>query len=266
MGDYKGIINDTRDGKDLEANVISIYQLVLDGKLKRFPPKFWIGENSETHMAICIRYLIHNILGYPDYSKKDVITDEDYKILSKIKRNDFLNNKLGRLYIHKNECFLFSLLNMAYPNKFNLWKLQTPPAKYWNEKRAIEATKWLIKEYNLDTNTLHKTLTDKMFYENNLGTLFRDYYKFSIHRAVNTVLPNKFKAWEFNRVPRNYWNLDTSREATKWLVEEVLKLNKDTAFKYLRIQDFIDNNLGGMLTSQFNGSVYLALKNAYGDI
>lgn len=265
MGKYEELIRDIEKGKDLESNVTKLYQLVLDGEVKSFPHRFWVKEHSEVYIGICTRYLIHNILGHEDYSKKDVITEEDYARISKVTYKDFIKNKLSRIYLLIPDCFPVRFIEIAYPNKFNLAKVREIPATHWNEERANSTMYWLIQKYNLEEDTLNETLTKEMFYENNLKTLYDNYFKRSLYNAVNSILPNKFKPWEFNRVPRGYWNLETSKEATRWLVEEVLGLDGDTAFDTLRIRDFKDNNLGGMLASKFKESVFLALKNAYGN-
>lgn len=264
MGKYEELIRDIEKGKDLEANVTKLYQLVLDGKVKSFPHRFWVKEQSEVYIGICTRYLIHNILGHDDYSKKDVITEEDYARISEVTSKDFIKNKLSRIYLLRPDCFPVRFLEIAYPNKFNLLDVREIPSTRWNQESATDAIYWLIQKYNLEEETLNKTLTREMFYENNLKTLY-NYFGKNLYNAVNSILPNKFKPWEFKRVARGYWNLETSKEATIWLVEEVLGLDGNTAFETLRIRDFKEHKLGGMLATKFNDSVYLALKNAYGN-
>ena len=48
----------------------------------------------------------------------------------------------------------------------------------------------------------------------------------SPYEAINNAYPNKYKEWEFSFVPRGFWNdKENGIKATKWLIEEKLKLN-----------------------------------------
>ena len=48
-----------------------------------------------------------------------------------------------------------------------------------------------------------------------LNTCFNN----SPYQAINTAYPNKFKEWEFNLVPKNFWTTEKGAEATRWLIE-----------------------------------------------
>ena len=85
----------------------------------------------------------------------------------------------------------------------------------------------------------------------------------SPYQALNTTYPNKFKEWEFKNVPINFWNKEKGIEATKWLIEEKLKLTDEELKEQLSVNLFKDNNLGGMLRSCFNDSPYRAINSTY---
>ena len=92
------------------------------------------------------------------------------------------------------------------------------------------------------------------------------YFKGSPYEIINNTYPNKFKEWEFKFVPQGYWkNKENGIKATKWLIEEKLKLSDEELKEQLSVNLFIDNGLWGMLLHCFNGSPYEAINNVYPD-
>ena len=85
----------------------------------------------------------------------------------------------------------------------------------------------------------------------------------SPYQAINTAYPNKYKEWEFKQVPQGFWSKEKGIEATKWLVEDKLKLSDKELKERLSYKLFKNNGLGGMLDICFNGSPYLAINTAY---
>ena len=89
-----------------------------------------------------------------------------------------------------------------------------------------------------------------IFKENNLGGMLHTVFGSSNTLAVMTCYPNRFKSWELPQCSRGYWTKESGICATKWLVEEVLKV--DVGTYEIKRSDFTDNNLSGMLRSFYN--------------
>ncbi|MFT5875940.1 MAG: hypothetical protein ACI8WT_004940 [Clostridium sp.] len=161
----------------------------------------------------------------------------------------------------------FNAINSAYPNKFNQWELSTNcPHNYWTLERGIEATKWLIEEkLKWSENDIKKFIRVSTFTTNGLGGMFGIVYDASPFKAINALYPGKIKPWEVTQIPKQYWTIESGIEATKWLVEEKLKLSKADIKKNLSLNVFNENGLGRMLQKCFNKSVSMALKLAYPD-
>ena len=87
----------------------------------------------------------------------------------------------------------------------------------------------------------------------------------SPYQAINTAYPNKFKEWEFKMTPINFWNKEKGVEATRWLIEEKLKLSEKELEEQLSYKLFEDNGLGGMLQCCFNSSYNQAILETYLD-
>ena len=95
--------------------------------------------------------------------------------------------------------------------------------------------------------------------------MLQQYCNSSFYQAISITYPSKFKEWEFNLVPQGFWSKEKGIEATRWLVEEKLKLSDNELIEKLSRASFIDNGLQGMLTICFNNSYKRAIQEAYPD-
>ncbi|MGU8987661.1 DUF4046 domain-containing protein [Clostridium perfringens] len=191
------------------------------------------------------------------------LTDEALKEQLSVKM--FVSNYLGGML---NICFKGSpylAINNVYPGKFKEWEFKVVPKNFWDISNGIKATKWLIEEkLKFTDDELKKKISAKVFCDNNLGGMLRNCFNGSPYLAINSVYPNKFKEWEFKISPMGYWrDVSNGIEATRWLVDEKLKLKDEELKEQLSMQMFKDNNLIGMLDVCFKGSPYLAINSAY---
>lgn len=187
------------------------------------------------------------------------LTDEEIK--NKLSYKIFKENGLGSMLSVFYKGNPYNALNSIYPNKYKPWDLKRI---CWDNNIAKEAIKWLIEEkLQLTDEELKKNLSQKMFIENGLSGMLQQYFNGSPYAAINSVYPNKFKKWEFKCVGNNYWNKEKAIEATKWLIEEKLKMSETDIKENLSANLFRDNGLGGMLYRCFNNSPYEAINNAY---
>jgi hypothetical protein len=85
----------------------------------------------------------------------------------------------------------------------------------------------------------------------------------SPYKAINLAYPNRFKSWEFKRVPMNYWTVETGIVAIRWLIEEKLKWSEDDIKRNLSCNVFIENGIGGMFSVVFKSIVFDAINSAY---
>jgi hypothetical protein len=188
--------------------------------------------------------------------------DEDVK--QKLSLNIFRQYSLtGMLnYLFNNSPYL--AIDNAYPRKFKAWEFSKVPNNFWNLKTAKEVTIWLIEEkLKWDDEDLKQNLSANTFKENSLACMLNLLFNGSPYLAIENAYPRKFKAWEFPKTSKKFWNLKTARKATIWLIEEKLKWSNEDVKKKLTRNIFIQNSLGGMLTILFNNSPYLAIENAY---
>ena len=158
----------------------------------------------------------------------------------------------------------YQAINETYPNKYKEWEFKQVPHNFWTKEKIIEATKWLVEEkLKLSDEGLKEKLSRKIFTDNGLGGMLYNCFNDSPYQAINLVYPNKFKEWEFNSVPKNFWTKEKGAEATRWLIEEKLKLSDVDLKEKLSSKLFEDNGLGSMLNTCFNSSPYQAINETY---
>jgi hypothetical protein len=198
------------------------------------------------YSAEITRYLIENIL---KWSEND--------IPDKLSEMLFRRYKLSGMLEYVFDRSPYKAINNAYPDKYRPWQFNRTPENYWNDATAIEAICWLM--HHLKVTDITK-LKQKCFRENKLNglvTWISDNKKDLCYYA-EYITPNTYKKWHFSQVGNDYWNdKGNAIQAVKWLVEEIIKDNK------IGIEDFYNNHLSGLITERYNGSVYLALKEAY---
>ncbi len=152
----------------------------------------------------------------------------------------------------------------AYPGKFKPWELPSVQKKIWNMETAKEATMWLIEEkLKWSDEDVRRNLSKNTFKESSLVRMLDVLFNGSPYFAIENAYPGKFKSWEFSKVPKNFWNMETAKEATMWLIEEKLKWSDEDVRRNLSQNTFKENSLRGMLDVLFNCSPYLAIENAY---
>ena len=141
----------------------------------------------------------------------------------------------------------------AYPGKFKAWEFAKVPKNFWNLKTASEATIWLIEEkLRWSDEDVRRNLSQNTFKENSLRGMLDVLFNGSPYLAIDNAYPGKFKPWELPSVPKKFWNLETAKEATIWLIEEKLKWSDEDVKEKLTLNTFKENSLKSMLNYLFN--------------
>ncbi|MBQ3422031.1 MAG: hypothetical protein IJH34_10255 [Romboutsia sp.] len=241
-----------------KMDAVDVYKLLLTNRIGRFPNGFWIRPDAIDNAIKCTKYLMENILK---------LSDEEIK--EKLTYNLFRENKLKGMLM---TCFggsPFKCIQTTYPEKnFKPWEFNMAPLNYWQDiNNSIEATKWLIEtKLRFTDDEIKEKLNVKLFQQNGLGGMLGISFNGSPYNAINTAYPEKnIKPWEFKIVPQGYWTKKTGIEATKWLIEDKLKLSDEEIKEQLSQNLFIDNGLYGMLKHSFNGSPFDAISSTYSE-
>jgi hypothetical protein len=145
---------------------------------------------------------------------------------------------------------------VRFPNGF--WKRPE------SDQNAIEITKYFIT-YILewDDVDIKEKWCSNILKKNSLGGMLSVVFFKSPYNIINLAYPNRFKPWEFKRVPMNYWTLETGIEAIRWLFEEKLEWSDDDIKRNLSCNVFIENGIGGMFYVVFKSIAFDAINSAY---
>lgn len=237
----------------MKYEIIETYEQILNGTLNHFPDKTWTKSDAKINALILSKYFIEVKLKYSIEDIKENLSTKMFK-----------DNKLyGMLQVVFNGS-VNNIIQELYPNKIHSWEYEKISVGYWSMEEGIKATKWLIEEkLKYSDDDIRDKLSIEDFRKYKLSGMIEYMFNNSLYEAINTTYPNKFNPWEINKTPRNYWNRETGIIATKWLVEEKMKLSHDEVVKLVTIKTFKNSKLGGMLSIIYNNSVYSAINDAY---
>lgn len=142
------------------------------------------------------------------------------------------------------------------------------PHYFWGgeegKRKGIRVFKYLIEEkLNLSDEEI-KTISLKFFVKYKLSGMIIQCFNNSPSQVIMKSYPNRFKIWELSRVPLNYWNEKTAKEAIKYLIEEKLKWSRNDILNKLEKNVILENGYGSPLQI-FNNSCSKAIMEVYPD-
>ncbi|KPJ53579.1 hypothetical protein AMJ39_04195 [candidate division TA06 bacterium DG_24] len=250
-----------RGGINSHQEVVAMYEKVLAGEERRFPNKFFDGQDGKKRARIVTRYLFDQKLKIPP----DQIPVRMHKKL-------FYENGLAWML---GKCFGWSpykAIENAYPGYYKPWQFNVKGI--WRGARglelAAEATRWMVKMENVGAEEVPREVTPEIFAKYDLSGMLSMCFHGSCYRAIENAYPGRYQPWEFKNVPKHFWSgeqgMENARAATRWLVEEVLNIPRERVFSEMTYELFRRHGLGGMLTRCFGGSSKAALRWAYPDL
>ncbi|HEY8910659.1 MAG TPA: hypothetical protein VIM51_10340 [Desulfosporosinus sp.] len=116
----------------LTLSAVRVYQLLLDGKIVRFPNKFWVGEGAFRRAAEITIYLINNVLVW---GEDDIKTKMGIRV--------FQDNKLFGMINSLFEGSPYKTIENAYPGKYRPWDFACVPRSFWTDESVEEVSQWI---------------------------------------------------------------------------------------------------------------------------
>jgi len=158
----------------------------------------------------------------------------------------------------------YKALEATYPGEYAPWELRCAPQSFWNINTGVQATKWLIEEKLRWSRTeICERFDRQTLRQNNLDGMLSHCFDSSPYKALNATYPGEYHPWELQNTPKDFWTLDTSVRAVKWLIEERLSWDRLQVCDNLVRKVFTQHGLGGMLYHCFNGSPFRAIDATY---
>lgn len=134
--------------------------------------------------------------------------------------------------------------------------------KPWSIQSAIKITKYLIEDIlKLDKEAIPK-INRIVLKEYKLLGMLKIVYNYNINEMIESAYPNTYKPWEYNKVSPGYWDEETAKEATRWLIQKVSQFKKYDLCK-LQSSDFLNNGLKVPLDKIYGYNVYKAIDALY---
>lgn len=146
-------------------------------ELKKVRNGFWTNEKNRKEY---MEWLI----------KKENINPDKLSDLKKINA-ELIDENLGRKAREHSKGVYNLILHVA---KIEIKEWQVINVAKWDDKKAIEAVKWLVEEKLMwNEKEVAEKITVKIFEENDLGGLIQNYFKHNVIKALNLAYPGKFK-------------------------------------------------------------------------
>ena len=125
------------------------------------------------------------------------------------------------------------------------------PNGFWsvpeNYDYAVKCMRYLIEHVlKWDEEQVKKNYSKEMLQKYKLRGMVQVLFPHSIYDALDNAYRGKYKPWELNKVGF-VWDEDKIIEATKWLVEEKLKLDIYNLENELYITHFEDNGMASVV-------------------
>ncbi|MCU4948318.1 DUF4046 domain-containing protein, partial [Bacillus cereus] len=234
-------------------NIEQIYQEVLDGKRRRFPPYTWSDDQDNILAKRVIKYLIEKVL---KWNKKQIVSDWKEKLIIKY--------KLGGLLSVKYNGSPYAMINDAYLNYFKEWEFKMTPLNYWTKPKALEALKWTIEEKEkLTDNKLLEVYSIQWLSNHKLNSPCRMFWKGSPYSMINELYPGRFNQWEFKKTRSNWWTKEKALKVLKWLIEEREKMDDQEIKIKINVLWLTQKGLRTPLARYWNDSPFSFINELY---
>lgn len=231
---------------------IEIYEMVLKDEIKQFPKYFW-QDISELELRELLKYFFEKKL---EWTITDIKNNLDSYIFAEYKLG-------GGIFQDIFDGSPFKVVDFTYPNKIKEWELKCTPLSYWTIDKCIEITKYILDKEKWTNEDIKNKSIYELFNKYGVTTIYITFFNRNSYNLINTVYPDKFKPWEFPRVAKNYWNIETGKQAIKWMIEDELKWTDEDIKKKYDYKIFKKYKLQAMLNMVFQCSPFKAINAVY---
>ncbi|WAH42039.1 hypothetical protein NZD89_00520 [Alicyclobacillus fastidiosus] len=243
-----------------EHPIIHLYENILCHRIDGFSPYFFAGDEGKRNARIITRYVLQE---KEHWNHEDICCGICRELLAEYRLAGML-----KTYFQNS---IFKVVENAYPGEFQPWELIKARKHVFvgetGRDMARKAVRWMVVDkLNYTLKDLHK-ITIKTFIDYKLGSVVNKIYRGSPWAAIQDAGFGPFHPWEIHQVPNGYWKGENGRihaiTATKWLIEEKLRIPVEAIPSSVRSLHFKQNGIETMLKDVFSGSPYQAIEAAY---
>lgn len=229
-------------------NPITVYNIVRRGELKKFPNNYL----DKATIKVIVR---HVLLKEQRLTREEIVKNVNYGYLMKLNMGGF--RKFFDLKIYKLVSYCFPEMNIK------AWEMCKVEAQFWDDKEnQKDFLLWIMEKEELNPYSKEdlRKITARMVIDYGGARMLKT--EEDLYSILCTVCGDTFKEWEIMKI--RSWKEEKVKAAVIWLVEEKMCYTLEQACN-LRVKDFKDNNLDGMLQKACNHSILNALNLAYGN-
>lgn len=238
---------------------------LIPWKFKGVAKGFW---NSIENRTSAVKWLIEELL-----INKTIDNVND--LPSKLRQKHFKDYGLSGLsnYMVDNKENVYDLLNVMYPNKWDLKDFIYLKKGY--KAMTDDESKYFIRDLfinklNYKTREDFMSITQKTFKEQNLDAFLRKKYNASPSECIMDCFPEyEFSEWEFSKVKFGYWQDKNNRiAALKNLIENKLKLKTEEIPSVISYK-FLENyfyKFRVVLDKYYKSNIFSWINEVYPDV
>ena len=144
------------------------------------------------------------------------------------------------------------------------WKFKFSPRNFWSDsKNHKKFAKWLGETLNYKNLEDWYQITQNLVYDNYGSGLLHN-YSGSISLFLKKIFPEyEWFEWKFKKTPSGFWlHIENRKRFAEWLGETLNYKNPEDWYQ-INIQLISDNYGGGLLSSYYNSSPFLFVKEMF---
>lgn len=230
----------------LSMEPLEVYKVVASGQLKKFPHNYLDKERIKEIFR-------HIVLNQYHFKREDICT----KITPEFMRANYLGG------VHKFfNSRLYLVVAYSFPEMdIREWEFSRVSKYFWRKKEnQKDFVCWIAKKEGLDLSMKSDVRKITIDVINKYGGSNAAKHAGGVFKLIDSALNGKFKEWEVCK--KTSWSVDEIISATKWLIEEKLCYTPEQVCT-IKVSDFIEHNVDGMLQKGCNHSILYALELAY---
>lgn len=143
------------------------------------------------------------------------------------------------------------------------------PDRYWKEgeksiERANRCIRYLIEEVlKWSEDEVYQNFEHETFCKYGLRIMLKKCFNYRFTDALESAYPGVYKPWLFKIAPRNYWTKERFLEATRWTIEERVKIPKGKIPSVVCEQFMLENSLITGFIKFYNSSTFELIDELY---